>query len=270
MQGFGFYERKIEPHPRFLLRGQFSVKKKVQKGGYFPFQFLSDFGICFSQRREFSHPVTRFSRLYQNGIEFVVGTEQKLAEKRGLYTVFSLGFTFELKSGTQVFQSFAVLLFVKQHFFYADKQFVCPIGIELASEIFVGVEGHVFPENIFQQIQKSRFSGVSLFGQQQNNGEFLNRMQVQQLNVIQSQFVLLAENVPDDGQNGLAFARFRRMLKRFVQVETSADSLLPTGVRRHDAEVVVFGNCADKILSVVLSNGFDAPRHAYTRHFARK
>ena len=97
-----------------------------------------------------------------------------------------------------------------------------------------------------------------------------NRIQVKQLNIVQSQLVLLSEDVPDDGQNGLAFARFRRMLNWFVQVETVAYSLPVSGVRGYHAKIVVFGNLADEILSVVLTDGFDAPRDTYFGHFSRE
>lgn len=122
----------------------------MQKSGNLFFEFPLDFGIGAFQLGQLSHPITRFSGLNHNGIEFIVGTQQKFAEEGSFRPVFPFGFALELESGTQVLYPFGILLFVEQYFFDADKQLAGPIGIELAAEIFVGVECHIFPEDVFQ------------------------------------------------------------------------------------------------------------------------
>ena len=59
-----------------------------------------------------------------------------------------------------VLQSLAVLPTVEQHLVHHDKELASPIGIELASEILVGVECHVILKYGFQKIKKHAFTCI--------------------------------------------------------------------------------------------------------------
>ena len=83
---------------------------------------------------------------------------------------------------------------VEQHLVHDNEQLSGPIGIELAPEILVG-ECHVIPEYGFQEIKERTLARVPLFRYQQEYGEFLQRLQEQQLQIVQSQIVLFPENV---------------------------------------------------------------------------
>ena len=74
------------------------------------------------------------------------------------------------KRGAQVLQPFAVLTAVEQHFVHHDEQFAYPVGIELASEILVGVECHIVSEDSFQEVQKRTFARVAFFRHEQQDG----------------------------------------------------------------------------------------------------
>ena len=73
----------------------------------------------------------------------VVGTEDELAEKGNLVSVLAFGLHLVGCCRTEVFQSLGILSPRKQDFINHDKQLASPVGIELAAEVLVGVEGRV-------------------------------------------------------------------------------------------------------------------------------
>ena len=75
------------------------------------------------------------------------------------------------------------------------SSFPCPIGIELAAEVLVGVERHVVLENGFQEVEERAFARVPFFGHEQQDRKFLNRIKVEQLHVVHAQLVLFSEDM---------------------------------------------------------------------------
>ena len=99
----------------------------------------------------------------------VIGAKHELGEKAYLITVFSFGFHLVGKCSAEIFQPLTVLPTVKQYFVHHDKQLACPVGIELAAEVLVGVERNIVLEDNFQKVQKRTFTRISLFGHKQKN-----------------------------------------------------------------------------------------------------
>ena len=79
---------------------------------------------------------------------------------------------------------------------FLDKELAGPIGIELAAEILVGVKSHVVPEKGFQKVQEGTFARVTLFRHQQQDRQLLNRLQIEQLQIVHPQLVLFPKDVP--------------------------------------------------------------------------
>ncbi len=115
----------------------------VEKGGYLRFQLLQEVGIIRLQAVYLAYPIACFPCIYNYGQILVVGTQHELGEECYLVTVFAFGFHLVGECGAEVFQSLAVLPAAQQHLVHHDKEFPCPVGIELAAEILVGVECHV-------------------------------------------------------------------------------------------------------------------------------
>ena len=111
----------------------------------------------------------------------VIGTKYELGEEAYLVTVFAFGFHLVGKRGAEIFQPLAVLPTVKQYLVHHDNQLACPVGIELATEIFIGVECHVVLEDGFQKVQERAFARIPFFGDKQKDGQLLNGVKVEQL-----------------------------------------------------------------------------------------
>ena len=89
----------------------------------------------------------------------------------------------------------AVLPAAQQYFVHHDKEFPRPVGIELAAEIHVGVECQVILKQGFQKVEECTFACVELLRHQQQDGQLLNGLQVEQLKIVHSQLVLLPEDM---------------------------------------------------------------------------
>ncbi len=101
---------------------------------------------------------------------FVVGAQHELGEEAYLVTVFAFGFHLVGKRGAQVLQPLAVLTAVEQHLVHHDEQLASPVGIELASEVLVGVECHIVLEDGFQEVQERAFARVAFFRHEKQDG----------------------------------------------------------------------------------------------------
>ena len=167
----------------------------MEKSRCLRFQFPQEVGIVRLQTVYLTHLIACFPCVYDDGQIFVVGTQYELGKERYLVTVFAFGFHLVGERGAEVLQPFTVLPTVEQHLVHHDKELASPIGIELAAEIFVGVECYIVLEDGFQKIQECTLSCVAFFRYQQQDGQFLYGEQIEQLDIVQSQFVLFPEDM---------------------------------------------------------------------------
>ena len=172
-QGFGMQQRGSKPHPACLFGGEASVLQMMEKSGYLCFQLLQEIGIIGLQAVYLPHPIACFPCVDDDRQILVVGTQHELCEESYLVTVFAFGFHLVGESGAQVLQPLAVLPAVEQHLIHKDKQLPCPVGIELAAEILVGVERHVVLKQGFQKIQECAFARVTFLRYQQQDRQLL-------------------------------------------------------------------------------------------------
>ena len=168
----------------------------MEKGGYLRFQLLQEVGVIGLQAVYLAHPIACFPCIYDYGQILVVGAQHEFGEERNLVTVFAFGFYLVGKCGAEVFQPFAVLPAVEQHLIHHDEQFASPIGIELAAEVLVGVKSYIVLKEEFQKVQECAFARVAFFRYQQQDRQLLNRLQVEQLQIVHPQLVLFPEDVP--------------------------------------------------------------------------
>ena len=150
----------------------------IEESWYFRFQFLQEAGIIGLQAVYLAHPIACFPCIYDDRQILVIGTQHELGEKADFVTVFAFGFHLVGKCGAEVLQPLAVLPAAQQHLVHHDKEFTCPVGIELAAEVLVGVECDIVLKQGFQKIQKRAFACVAFFRYQQQDRQLLNRLQV--------------------------------------------------------------------------------------------
>ena len=167
----------------------------MEKGGSLRFQFLPEDGINGLQAVSLALPLACFPCLYVYGQMLVVGTQHEFGEERNLVTVFAFGFHLIGKCGAEVLQPLAILPAVEQHLIHHDKELSSPIGVELTSEILVGVESDSVLKQGFQKVQERAFACIAFFRHQQQDRQFLNGLQVEQLQVVHAQLVLLPEDM---------------------------------------------------------------------------
>ena len=168
----------------------------MEKGGYLRFQLLQEVCVIGLQTVYLAHPIACFTCINDNGQILVVGAQHEFGEECNLVTVFAFGFHLVGKCGAEVLQPLAVLPAVEQYLVHHDEQFSCPVGIELAAEILVGVESHIVLKKGFQKVQEGAFARVAFFRHQQQDRQLLNRLQVEQLQIVHPQLVLFPEDVP--------------------------------------------------------------------------
>ena len=186
---------RIEPHTAFLFRWKLPLRQEEQEGRNFFFQLLQEIRVIVLQRIYLPYPVSCFPCVYDYRQVLVVWTQYELGEEGYFRAVFPFGFHLVIESGAQILQPLAVFPAVEQHLVHDNEQLSGPVGIELAPEILIGVECHVIPEYGFQEIKERTLARVPLFRYQQEYGKFLQRLQEQQLQIVQSQIVLFTENV---------------------------------------------------------------------------
>ena len=96
---------------------------------------------------------------------------------------------------TEVLQPFAVLPAVEQNLVHHNHQLPGPVRIELTAEILIGIECDILLEHSFQEIQKRTLARIPLFRHKKKYRKFLRRLQIQQLKIIKSQFILFSEDM---------------------------------------------------------------------------
>ena len=108
-----------------------------------------------------ANPETSFFRVDDNWESLVVGAQDELREELNLVAVLLFGFDLVVESRTEVLQSFGVLTFVQHHLVNYNEKFCGPVFIELAAEIFVGVERDIILKDCFQEVEECGFTRVA-------------------------------------------------------------------------------------------------------------
>ena len=258
-QGICFQLLRVEPHAAFFLGGELPVLQEMEKSWDFRFQLLQEVCIVILERHNFPHPIACLANVNDDGQMLVVGTQHELCEEAYLVTVFSFRLYLVGKRGTEILQTLAVLTAVEQYLVHHDEQLACPVGIELAAEVLVGVERHVVLEYGFQEVQERTFARIPFFGHEQEDGEFLNGIEVEQLQVVHAQLVLFAEDVFHQRADAGKVALLRLVVYRLVEVEELADNGLVAHMVGYGAEAVILRDTCHVILAVVLPQGLGVP-----------
>lgn len=142
-----------------------------------------------------ANPETSFFWIDDNREGLVVGTQDELREELNLMAVLLLGFNLVVESRAEVLQPLGVLAFVQHHLIHYNEKFCGPVLIELAAEVFVGVERDIILENGFQEIEECGFTCVTFLRDKQQNGKLLEWASIEQLDVVHPQFVLLFKDM---------------------------------------------------------------------------
>ena len=193
----------------------------------------------------------------------VVGAKHELGKEAYLVTVLTFRLHFVGKSGAEVLQPFAVLAAVEQHLVHHDEQLSRPVGVELAAEVLVGVERHIVLEYGFQEVQERAFTRVPLFGHEQKDGQFLDGVKVEQLQIVHTQLVLFAEDMLYQRADAGEVALHGNMAYRLVEVEELANYWLVAHMVGYDTEAVILRDFRHVVLSVVLPQGLGVPCDAF-------
>ena len=239
------------------------MDKEVQESGDFILQLLQEIGVITLQPSYLAYPIACLACIYDNGQMLVVGTQHELGEETYFVTVFAFGFHLIGQCSTEVLQPFTVLPAVEQYFIHHDEQFPCPIGIELAAEVLVGIERHIVFKDGFQEVEERAFARVPFFGHEQQDRKFLNRIKVEQLQVVHAQLVLLPEDVFHQRADAGEAAFLRSVSYRLVEVEELSDYGLVTHMVGDGTETVILRHGRHAVFAVVLSQGLGVPCDAF-------
>ena len=127
-------------------------------------------------------------------------------------------------------------------------------------EILVGVEGDVVLEHGLQEIQEGRLAGIAVLGYQEKDGQFLDWLQVKQLQIIKSQLVLLLEYVMDQVFDMWERAWSGIMIHRLIAVVEIVDLALVMSMAGDCAEAIVFWDGSRIVFPFILTKGAVTPR----------
>ena len=204
-------------------------------------------------------PETRLLAVNDDGERLIIGAENEFREELDLLSIFSLCFHLVAQCRAKVLQAFGVLPAIQQDLVYHNEKFAGPIRVELAVEILVGVESDVMLEHCLQEIQEGRLPGIAFLGYQKKDRQFLDWLQVKQLQIIKPQLVLLLEYV----MNQVLDMRERPwsgiVIHRLIAIVKIVDLPLVMSMAGDCAETIVFGYRSRIVLSFVLTKGTVAP-----------
>mgnify|MGYP005882768367 CR=1 FL=1 len=79
-----------------------------------------------------------------------------------LYFVLTFRLNLIEACGAQVLDTLGVLALAEQSLVHADEQHARPVGIELAAEILIGVEGHIVPEPQMEEVHEGGLARIPL------------------------------------------------------------------------------------------------------------
>tara|TARA_R110000744_G_scaffold380001_1_gene499421 strand:+ start:3532 stop:4269 length:738 start_codon:yes stop_codon:yes gene_type:complete len=221
--------------------------------------------ICFLfiKYRYLQYPETSLVSIYLDKVVLVVTAQYELTEELHLPFVLSLGLQFIDVGRTQVFDTLCQLFFIEQYLVDTDEQFICPVRIELAAETIVGQIGHIVVEQGLHPFQEGAFARGTFFGDQTQNRQYLYRFGVEQLQVVQPQFIMFAENMFHKIQRGRTFSFFWDCRQRGIGVIEPFIFLFEINMAGYAGKPIVLWNLAQVILTMVLADGLDVPMHQY-------
>lgn len=205
-------------------------------------------------------PETGLLAVNDDGERLIIGAEDKFSEELDLLSIFSLCFHLVAQCRAKVLQSFRVLPTIQQDLVDHNEQFACPIRVELTVEILVGVKGDVMLEHCLQEIQEGRLPGIAFLGHQKEDRQFLDWLQVKQLQIIKPQLVLLLEYVMNQVLDMREWPWSGIVIHRLITVVEIVDLSLVMSMAGNCAETIVFGYRSRIVLSFVLTKGTVAPR----------
>ena len=196
----------------------------MEKCRYLVADFLQKRGIVRGKPRNLPHPVAGLAGVDDHGEILVVGAQYELGEEAHLLAVAPFCLHLVVVGGAEILQTLGVLALVEQHLVDHDDEFAVPVVVELAAEVLVGVEGHVCLKEHFKEVEESGFSGVALFRYKKQNGKFLQRHCVEDLQVVKTEGVLFAEDVAHERFDTLPFTLGGDMAEQRILVLETADN----------------------------------------------
>jgi hypothetical protein len=199
------------------------------------------------------NPETRLFAVNDDGERLIIGTEDEFGEEFDLLSIFSLCFHLVAQCRAEVLQAFGILPAIQKHLVNHYQQFACPIRVELAVEILVGVEGDVVLEHSLQEIKEGRLAGIAFLGYQEKDGQFLDWLEVKQLQIIKSQLVLFLEYVMDQALDMGERAWSGIVIYRLIAVVEIVDLAIVMSMAGDSAEPIVFGDGSRIVLPFVLT-----------------
>lgn len=210
-----------------------------------------------------AHPETHLLLRDDDRIALVVGAEDELGEEFDFTTVFAFRFDFVIARRRKILDLLRILDFIQQQLIDQYQQPIRPVGVELRTKIVVGIERGILAEDHLQKAQKSRLARIAFARYQQQNRQHLCRAQIKQLQVIHSQFDLLAEDMrekcPDIGK----FALGGPVRKRLVKVQMRSVYLSVVHMVGNYVKPVVLFDFGKVVLTVVLPQRFITPRYTF-------
>lgn len=167
----------------------------MEKCRYLIADFLQKRGVVGSELRNFPYPVAGLAGVDDYGQILVVGAKHELGKETHLLAVAPFGFHLVVARCTEILQTFGVLALVEQHLVNHDYEFAVPVVVELTAEVLVGIEGYIRLKEKFEEIEEGGFAGVALLRYQQQNREFLQRHGVENLQIVETEVILVAEDM---------------------------------------------------------------------------
>ena len=147
-----------EPHAALYPGVHLAMQQKIQEGRNLDLQLFEKVGIIGFKMPNLANPEASFFRVGDNRECLVVGTKDELGEEFNLMSILLLGFDLVVECRAEILQTFGVLTFIQHHLIHDNKKLGSPVLVELAAEIFVGVERDIILKDGFQEIEECGFT----------------------------------------------------------------------------------------------------------------
>tara|TARA_B100001146_G_scaffold212318_1_gene211634 strand:- start:820 stop:1569 length:750 start_codon:yes stop_codon:yes gene_type:complete len=191
----------------------------------------------------------------------VVTTKDELAEKLHFPFILAFCLQFVPVGGTQIFDALGKLLFVEQYLVNAYQQLVGPVRVELACKAVIGQVCQVVSEDFLEPFEKGAFPSVPFGGDQTKDGEHLNGSLVKKLQIVQSQFQLVSEDMLQKGLCPFNASLFRFVRQRGIGIVETMVFLLEIDMTGDTSESIIFRHLAQIVLAMVLLDDMLVPRN---------
>lgn len=178
----------------------------MEKCRYLVAYFLQKRGVVGGELRNLPYPITCLAGVDDYGEILVVGTQHEFGEETHLLAVASFGFHLVVAGGTEILQTLGILALVEKHFVNHDYEFAVPVVVELTAKVLVGVKRDIRIKEQFEEIEERGFAGVALLRHQQQDREFLQRHGVEDLQIVKTEVILVAEDMAHKRFDALPFS----------------------------------------------------------------